>query len=751
MSLGQGQGGSIWSEWAGSHDEPEFPAHDAMQMVSSTRPTHNGGAESVEARSGALARYRPPAMDTAAHPQPLQAASQPLMLESSPPPLLNATFRKASGVMTGLPLATRSPTKSTASIPAQSDPHTPDKSGEAVTGSRSQKIVPGVRTASTPAESAPPTPDASSEPSKGSPWVKLNSTIRMAAHFSTVTQRQKSNATLKGEESETQDDEPAAGPGELLFPLLHVLWYLIILMVSLQMMWTWMQMHQGADNVRGRLEWLLTDKPLTLVADRQDFLRWVASTLLAKLAPTGLASKGVCGAAAKSGNVTHDNGITATREPESRLPAPDTGVAVFLQDGFAVRDETMWAFGDTITHICPGALMVAPRGALLQEISSRRGFRLPASGARGLVVEGRVGDEGFNDMYALSVCTGTAGAAACINMTLGKMPRPAAIHKRLMFCPSDGEHCVGTEHGKSVLKTAAGQRRWRGSMVNSMFAKPVKHPCLSTWKNPSSFSLVITESRALLRDNTCDDVTVDDVSMRDLLQGEVVVRLLVNGVVAGNEWTEWKAIRARQATSAEIEAVHAAPASPFDPATAEDSSWSGFDWGPKTPSPSAFPRGGMDLGAWYLSEHDVILRQVRGLAHLQPSDLVHSAIFNSKHEHREPFGKHRNFTWSSSNTSAGYWGKVREHAASLWYPNNGFVSVIERSILLEPGAAAAHIEKLIEDGWLDRRSHAIFIEFAVNSFDSRQSFPHFVRLVGEFPPTSEVKFSVETKYKSLDK
>ena len=79
------------------------------------------------------------------------------------------------------------------------------------------------------------------------------------------------------------------------------------------------------------------------------------------------------------------------------------------------------------------------------------------------------------------------------------------------------------------------------------------------------------------------------------------------------------------------------------------------------------------------------------------------------------------------------------------------MSVIERSILLEPGAAAAHIEKLIEDGWLDRRSHAIFIEFAVNSFDSRQSFPHFVRLVGEFPPTSEVKFSVETKYKSLDK
>ena len=57
--------------------------------------------------------------------------------------------------------------------------------------------------------------------------------------------------------------------------MLHVLWYLIVLLVSLQMMWTWMLVNQGADNVRTRLEWLVIDKPLTLLPDREELLRWV--------------------------------------------------------------------------------------------------------------------------------------------------------------------------------------------------------------------------------------------------------------------------------------------------------------------------------------------------------------------------------------------------------------------------------------------------------------------------------------------
>lgn len=141
---------------------------------------------------------------------------------------------------------------------------------------------------------------------------------------------------------------------------------------------------------------------------------------------------------------------------------------------------------------------------------------------------------------------------------------------------------------------------------------------------------------------------------------------------------------------------------------------------------------------------------MRGDAHINPRDLRHSAKFRAAREHKETYGTAGNFTWASSGCNAGFRGKVKIGHREIWYPDSGFVETISRSMLLVPGKAQDRVLALLEDGWTDRRTRAIFVEFGLSSMDSRQMFPHVVRVAAEFSPMAETHVSVETTFLSLD-
>ena len=141
---------------------------------------------------------------------------------------------------------------------------------------------------------------------------------------------------------------------------------------------------------------------------------------------------------------------------------------------------------------------------------------------------------------------------------------------------------------------------------------------------------------------------------------------------------------------------------------------------------------------------------MRGDAHISPRDLRYSAKFRASREHKQSYGPGGNFTWTSSGSKAGFRGKIKQGDKGIWYPDSGFVETISRSMLLAPEKAQEHVQALLADGWTDRRTRAIFVEFGLSSLDSRQMFPHVVRVAAEFSPMVETRTSVETTFISLD-
>jgi len=86
----------------------------------------------------------------------------------------------------------------------------------------------------------------------------------------------------------------------------------------------------------------------------------------------------------------------------------------------------------------------------------------------------------------------------------------------------------------------------------------------------------------------------------------------------------------------------------------------------------------------------------------------------------------------------------------IWYPNSGYSEAINRSALMVQGATQRTIEQLLGAGWVDRRTRAIFVDFGLNTWDTRQAFPHLVRVAAEFSPKGEVELEVIVRVKSLD-
>lgn len=392
-------------------------------------------------------------------------------------------------------------------------------------------------------------------------------------------------------------------------------------------------------------------------------------------------------------------------------------------------------------------------GSLLQEIAAKAEFSLPTSGAQGVAVEGGLAEQTFNHIAGVSVCEAVdSPAAKCINVTIGSKPGPGSIKKALVWCADGAERaCVGTNKSKTQLAGWQGQTNLRGSMVSPLqpaTSRSDRNPCTRAQRNPSKFRLLLTSSRAVLADDQCEEISVEDERIGDMLKQGFRVRLLISGVVAGAEFVKFNYLRVRQGTKSEVVAAQASAPEGTHPKP-----------DPKADAisdpPAHFPPGSTSLAPFYLSEHDILLRQVRGVAHATTNELKQTATFKPHFESKTSYGSRSQYHWHPAQGPgapgvSGFWGELSSRSFHLWYPNSGFTEVIQRNMLLQPELGRNLTEELLRTGWVDRRTRAIFVEFSLNTFDTRQAFPHLVRIVAEFSPYGHVELEVDVQVKTLD-
>lgn len=104
---------------------------------------------------------------------------------------------------------------------------------------------------------------------------KTTSPSATSRHLTNSSKGNASGVANPEEEEEEEETQSDTSWGMLLLPALHVSWYLILFLISIQMMWTWMKLLQNSHRTRKRIEFLLADKVLPLVRDCEDFLMWV--------------------------------------------------------------------------------------------------------------------------------------------------------------------------------------------------------------------------------------------------------------------------------------------------------------------------------------------------------------------------------------------------------------------------------------------------------------------------------------------
>ena len=552
------------------------------------------------------------------------------------------------------------------------------------------------------------------------------------------------------EEEEEEEEEEEIGWEILILPLTHFCWYVTIAVVAVTFLSLWLKVIQGGAGVRERIEHLVEDVVFVHqdvqgeIFSPEGFVRWVSERLLPALSPPPEECyPGIC---STLGSHSNSSAVLA----QYGMPqAPN--VAVWLEDDFNIKDTTLWSFGNVATEFCASFLLAAPSGALLQEISARSSFTLPASGAQGVAIEGGLASDLFNHVAGLSVCDAT-DSSKCINITLGSKLGPGSIAKRLTWC-ADGPagKCTGSDKSKEQLASFSGQANLRGSMASPLQPESVgthsgNQSCIQAKRNPSAFGLLLTPSRAVFSDDQCSELAIhDDARIGNMLRGGFRVRLLVSGVVAGAGFVKLNYVRVRQATQDEVNAGEIS----IRRDAHSDKDGEGSDLSAK------FPVGSTRLAPFYLSEHDVLLRQVRGVAHVKSSELEHSAIFDARLENKESYGTKGQYVWHSSQgpgpaSISGFWGDLTYRSFPLWYPDSGFSQVVERSRLLRTGSGKDLTDDLLRNGWVDRRTRAIFVEFSLTSFDTRQAFPHLVRVVAEFSPYGHVELDVDVQSKSVD-
>ena len=191
-------------------------------------------------------------------------------------------------------------------------------------------------------------------------WQSAMSTLHSSS-FGSLSPRdrnepQESAAARDGEDDSTEDesaDDSALSP--LFVPIVHILWYLLILYVSMNMMWAWMDVYMGSFVVKAQIERLVlgstasaTSTASVTFASPEQFLYWVATTLLVNLSPPQAQS--TCPAA--PANFSASSFPSAAPQVTAHAHPAPRNTAVLLYDEFDATDTTLWDFNSVDVNFC---------------------------------------------------------------------------------------------------------------------------------------------------------------------------------------------------------------------------------------------------------------------------------------------------------------------------------------------------------------------------------------------------------------